>query len=259
MHNSSLNFSFFDGKDQRVNVTRYFLCGFFSVMLHGLTLSAKPIEKITMPIEEAPTSLNLQFTSFAAPPAAESPQTQTEPQEKISKVETLPKVEKAAPKKITPKKPIPKKIVKKTIKKKAETKKPLKQKTEPKKTPVKKNKIKDISKKAKRTPDNTQAENTQSASSARPLIAKPAFKIKPKSPPYPRYARKRGLEGTVLLEVWLDKRGKKEKVMVLTSSGHPILDKAALKAVNQWQFKHHEIQGNASASRLHIPIRFNLD
>ncbi len=259
-----------------MKVARYFLCGFFSVILHGLTLSAKPVEKINLPSENPPTSLNLQFMSFTAPPAQNSYQTQTEPQEKLKATESitektpnletlakpspLPKVEKTKVKKENkPEKAIPKKTIEKKVTKKIDTKKPPSQHTEPKKTPVKESEIKNTSIEVKKAPDTTQADNSQSANSARPLITKPSFKIKPKHPPYPHHARRRGLEGTVLLEIWLDKRGKKEKVLVLTSSGHAILDKAALKAVNQWQFNHHEIQGKASASRLHIPIRFNLD
>ncbi len=264
---------FFDGKDQRVKVTRYFLCGFFSILLHGLTLSAKPVEKINMPYEDVPTSLNLQLMSFAAPTvqrAQDLPEPQTKTQEKIleqtpsidaiPKPSLLPKVEKTPVKKENkPKEPKTEKITKQDLTQKTVTKQSVKQQIEPNKTPVKKSETEKTTKEVPQAPDKAQADNTQPASSARPLITKPTFKVQPKYPPYPRNARRRGLEGTVILEVWLDKHGEKEKVRVLTSSGHAILDDAALKAVNQWQFKHYEVQGKASASRLHIPIRFNLD
>lgn len=48
---------------------------------------------------------------------------------------------------------------------------------------------------------------------------------------YPRAARRAGIQGTVILEVTIDGKGKISGAKVLESSGHSILDAAALRAV----------------------------
>lgn len=56
------------------------------------------------------------------------------------------------------------------------------------------------------------------------------------APDYPPAAQKRGLEGKVVLKVHVLASGQPDTVTVATSSGHQILDDAALKAVTQWAF-----------------------
>lgn len=56
-------------------------------------------------------------------------------------------------------------------------------------------------------------------------------------PEYPRLAARRGLEGTVtvLLEIGVD--GLVTRAFVATSSGHAVLDDAALEALAKWRFE----------------------
>lgn len=56
------------------------------------------------------------------------------------------------------------------------------------------------------------------------------------APDYPAAAQKRGLEGKVVLKVHVLASGQPDNVTVAKSSGHQILDDAALKAVTQWAF-----------------------
>jgi protein TonB len=56
------------------------------------------------------------------------------------------------------------------------------------------------------------------------------------APDYPPAAQKRGLEGKVVLKVHVLASGQPDNVTVAKSSGHQILDDAALKAVTQWAF-----------------------
>ncbi len=56
------------------------------------------------------------------------------------------------------------------------------------------------------------------------------------APDYPAAAQKRGLEGKVVLKVHVLATGQPDTVTIATSSGHQILDDAALKAVTQWAF-----------------------
>lgn len=78
------------------------------------------------------------------------------------------------------------------------------------------------------------------------------------SPTYPPDARRRGLEGLVLLEAVLDVQGNVEPgVKVLQSV--PELDRAAIEAVRQWRFQPARGRdGNPVRVILEIPIRFVL-
>jgi protein TonB len=54
-----------------------------------------------------------------------------------------------------------------------------------------------------------------------------------RSYPYPLSAKRRGIEGTVILEVWVDAAGAILRAKVGKSSGHEVLDEAALAAVRE--------------------------
>jgi protein TonB len=66
------------------------------------------------------------------------------------------------------------------------------------------------------------------------------------APDYPPVAQRRGLEGQVVLKVHVLASGQPDSVTVARSSGHAILDEAAIKAVVSWAF--------APARRGHTPI-----
>ena len=65
-------------------------------------------------------------------------------------------------------------------------------------------------------------------------------------------------EGTVLLEVKLGTQGEQLQVVLLKSSGFPLLDRSALKAVKGWQFLPQEINGKGVSHVVRIPVRFEL-
>nr|BDT29393.1 energy transducer TonB [Bacteriovorax sp. HI3] len=56
-------------------------------------------------------------------------------------------------------------------------------------------------------------------------------------PDYPRLAVKRSLEGQVKLRVNVSSEGLPENTAILESSGHDILDRAALEATKKWRFQ----------------------
>ncbi len=56
-------------------------------------------------------------------------------------------------------------------------------------------------------------------------------------PDYPRLAVKRSLEGQVKLRVNVSSEGLPENTTILESSGHDILDRAALEATKKWRFQ----------------------
>ncbi|ENM5814178.1 energy transducer TonB [Vibrio mimicus] len=91
------------------------------------------------------------------------------------------------------------------------------------------------------------------------LVDKPAFVSAPVQPRYPRVAQKRGIEGTVMYEIWLDEQGNQIQQYLITSSGTEVLDKSALEAIKQWKFSPRILDGVPVAHRVHIPVRFKLE
>ncbi len=77
-------------------------------------------------------------------------------------------------------------------------------------------------------------------------------------PVYPPIARKRGLEGVVVLRVQVSAGGAPERVAVAKSSGAAVLDEAALKAVQGWTFVPARRGDTAIAYPVDVPIRFQL-
>ncbi|MGG7093729.1 energy transducer TonB [Shewanella indica] len=89
-------------------------------------------------------------------------------------------------------------------------------------------------------------------------LAEPVFASPPTPPSYPRLARKRGFEGTALVDIFFDHQGRTQNALLVSSSGYAILDEAALAAVRHWQFS---IPSQASAARfkVRVPVRFALN
>lgn len=77
-------------------------------------------------------------------------------------------------------------------------------------------------------------------------------------PPYPSAARRRGMEGLVKINVFVDINGKVKEQQLVQSSGYSILDKAALKAVRKWNFSPGIKDGRASEMWITVPVRFQL-
>lgn len=94
---------------------------------------------------------------------------------------------------------------------------------------------------------------------APPILRKAYPKNEGNPPPnYPTLARRRGWEGTVQLSVLVLENGRVGNISVAKSSGHPILDEAALKAVARYQFVP-GLQGNKTVSmRVQVPVHFRL-
>lgn len=77
-------------------------------------------------------------------------------------------------------------------------------------------------------------------------------------PHYPRVARKNGWQGRVLLAVSVGLDGRATSVRVRRSSGHRVLDQAALTTVRRWRFKPARRGAVAVAGTTVVPITFRL-
>jgi protein TonB len=86
----------------------------------------------------------------------------------------------------------------------------------------------------------------------------PLYDLNP-APVYPAAARRRNLEGTVLLEVLVDRDGRAAQVRVLRGSGHAMLDRSALDSVRQWRFTPALRGGRPQEMWVQVPVRFQLE
>ncbi len=77
-------------------------------------------------------------------------------------------------------------------------------------------------------------------------------------PEYPGRARRAGWQGTTLLRVLVDPRGKPSTIRVQTSSGRSLLDDAAVEAVQKWTFVPATQGGAPISGWVNVPIVFRL-
>ena len=77
-------------------------------------------------------------------------------------------------------------------------------------------------------------------------------------PAYPPRAVRGGIEGRVLLTVEVLPSGEVADVGVEETSGHPILDRAALEAVRRWRFMPALRLGVPVRARVLVPVAFSL-
>ena len=78
-------------------------------------------------------------------------------------------------------------------------------------------------------------------------------------PYYPLLARKRGIEGRVVVNVLISAQGTVKTIGVGQSSGSRLLDKAAVQAVKKWRFHPVLHNGKAIPSSETVPIVFKLE
>jgi len=90
-------------------------------------------------------------------------------------------------------------------------------------------------------------------------ITKPVAVLRKTHPEYPKKARRRELEGTVILLATISPQGHIEKLSLDKSSGHSILDNAATQAVENWTFSPAVVSGEPTRASLTVPVRFSLN
>lgn len=79
------------------------------------------------------------------------------------------------------------------------------------------------------------------------------------SPEYPEVSRRRGEEGTVILRVRVNKKGRPLTVNVQESSGYSRLDRAAKKTVRNWEFTPAKHAGVTVESTVLVPVQFRIN
>ncbi|MBK8973987.1 MAG: energy transducer TonB [Hahellaceae bacterium] len=90
------------------------------------------------------------------------------------------------------------------------------------------------------------------------LVVDPVY-LKRNKPVYPRRAIKTNQEGTVIIDATLNEEGWVIDTRIFTSSGSTLLDRSALDAVKEWQFKPASRNGSPVMSVVRIPVEFRLE
>jgi protein TonB len=274
-----------------MDVKHYLIFGGLSFAIHSLAFSANYKPMVIAPVAEAAgKSVSIQFVSAHKPTekiTTDAAKPKTTPKSQTAdanKKQQKQEQQNVAQSPVVKNNPIAKKTVEKpTISaQKAPVPKPREQVKEttasdsdtvkavktPKTTPVTESTPVEttiveqpVEKPAFQSKDNKLAldKNTKAATSAPKLVTKPTFETRPSAINYPRSAKRRNIQGNVLIEVWLDENGEQTNLMIVNSSGHQILDSAALKGISEWEFRQHQNQGQAIAHRVQIPINFKLD
>jgi periplasmic protein TonB len=104
----------------------------------------------------------------------------------------------------------------------------------------------------------------QRAAATAPKAAVPALvEARPSArgnrpPYYPETARRNGWTGLCMVRVAVTAQGRAGSVSLARSSGHGILDQAALNAVRKWKFSPRMVRGNAVACTVEVPVNFSL-
>lgn len=264
-----------------MNRYRYLICGGISLAIHSIVLSATPQPKeLGIFAKNSTSSISIQISSQKKAvntkpvdkPKFEKKETQTAAKnqriekEKTQTVAKKQPIKKVAPKKVVKKKPVTKKQVEPKVAKNQVKKTPPKKeqisKPEPKieeAKPIIKEVAKVDAEKTVTLPSAKQVTTDSQSASIPKLKAKAIYRTKATQPVYPRLARKRGQQGKVIVEVWIDEEGNQTKRFIATSSGFSSLDNAAIKTIAKWKFGASIENGQAIAHRIQIPVKFKLD
>jgi protein TonB len=75
-------------------------------------------------------------------------------------------------------------------------------------------------------------------------------------PEYPEEARRQQIQGSVVLDVRIDRDGAIQEVKLL--SGQPLLAEAAIAAVKQWRLKPRTLQGHPVEMQTRVILNFRM-
>ena len=77
-------------------------------------------------------------------------------------------------------------------------------------------------------------------------------------PVYPEIAQEAGIEGTVVVQVFIDKKGRVQDTVILKGIPNTGLDEAALKAIRKTRFRPAKQRERAVGVWISIPVNFRL-
>jgi protein TonB len=223
-------------------VKRITLAAILALGIHGFLLGLKfdVLERIS---SEMPKLRVMNVTLAPGQPRITTP--------KASPIKPKPKTKKH-PKPFP--KPKPKKVIKEVIQKaEKDPSKAIPEKT------VDIPKTFDLPEQTQRESVFKETETEGETPSGKQIIreARPLYRSNP-PPKYPAMARRRGFQGNVVLEVLVGPVGNVIELHVLSSSGYPILDRAAKSSVKNWTFEPGMRGQEKIEMWVRVPIRFEL-
>jgi protein TonB len=95
-----------------------------------------------------------------------------------------------------------------------------------------------------------------------PVVEAPRFNaayLNNPPPAYPHSARRRGIEGRVLVRAEVLADGRCNRVELKKTSGFDPLDQAALEAVKKWRFVPARRSSQSIVAWVEVPITFKLE
>lgn len=114
--------------------------------------------------------------------------------------------------------------------------------------------------KPKQSPPEVIEEEVKAASASTYVKADSRpFALDNPKPAYPSAARRRGMQGVVLLQVKVSDKGNVAGIHIMRSSGFRVLDIAASNSVKNWRFMPARQNDENVASTVQVPIRFILN
>jgi len=234
-------------------VKRITLAAILALGIHGILLGLKfnPLKRI---VNEKPKIRVMNMSLAFSQPKMTTPKAALKkPKIKTKKHPVVKKIKKKS--KHFPKpKPKPKKVIKDVIQKAEKDR----SKTIPEKA-LDRPRTPDIPEQTQRKSISKAADKEGETGSGRQIIreARPLYRSNP-PPKYPAVARRRGFQGNVVLEVLVGQIGNVIDLRVLSSSGYPILDRAAKSSVKNWTFEP-GMRGQKKVKMwVRVPIRFEL-
>ncbi|MDR8522623.1 TonB family protein [Shewanella fidelis] len=244
---------------------RYFAFGCLTVLIQGAVLASQNSEaELSMNAGSAMGSNNAVSVSIAmqasqaAQPAPTKPELIKTPKKQVEKPVTKAEPVKPTPKKIKPTKVnTPPKATQIAKQQPQQETKPINQPTA--EDTIAKEVDQTTSELAQtQSHDQAQLDAKQGVSQQSITLSRPTFAVPPSQPHYPKKARKRGFQGTATIEVMFNQLGEQLSLTLVDSSGYSLLDKAALNAVEKWQFAAPSPQ-TAYAYTVRVPVKFALN
>ena len=85
-----------------------------------------------------------------------------------------------------------------------------------------------------------------------------AVPLKPIRPKYPKVAKEAGIEGTVVVQVYVNEKGRVTETVILKGIPDSGLDEAAIKAIENVKFRPAKAGNKKVGSWVSIPVNFRL-
>jgi periplasmic protein TonB len=223
---------------------RYLTAAAFSLLVHIAVLAGLSARAHVAPRFAAPDVLQIQLVA-AAP---EAPNTTAPVQQR----QPTPRPERfSRPKPLPPPAATPRAIAKTEI--------PLPRKPDPAPEPASQPELTPFETASAAPPSAVETTKLVKAVEALVVARSDVASLNNPKPPYPLIARRRRLEGEVLLSVKVLRDGQPGDVRVKQSSGHDTLDEAALSTVRRWHFVPAQRGTTPVDSWVEVPIRFRLE